>query len=95
MFRFASTVMARAALMTVPKVAMSVFVVLTTDPGAVVGLQLVPRAQAPSELTFQVALWAERGRSDSATVATTDAHSRRRARREGMGIPDRRLMMWA
>ena len=67
--RFASTVISRAALMIVPKVAMSALVVPLVAPGAAAGFQFSPFAQLPAALRFQVASAASRLPVGTARIA--------------------------
>src|SRR3954451_5566934 len=73
MLRLASTVTVRAAVMAVPNVAVSVFIVVPTPPGAAAGSQFASSAQLPAASTFHAASAAPAGRAEwtSAAAAAT------------------------
>src|SRR5690349_19814450 len=77
MFRFASTVIARAPLMAGPKVAVSGLVVLDVEPGTAAGFQLpsVAHEPSPSRVHVAFAAWAtgERAVSDASPAAPKSA----------------------
>src|SRR4051794_36800150 len=83
MLRLASTVTVRAAVMAVPNVAVSVFVVVPTPPGAAAGSQFVSSTQLPAASTFHVASAAPASRAERtrATPAAAAGHAARIAAR--------------